>query len=77
MVTKFNKGGFYMDIAALSMVLSQSKVRQQATLSVMDKAMGQAEENGQNLIHLLEQSSVPQPAISLDPNVGNSIDIKA
>lgn len=64
-----------MDIAALSMALSQSNVRQQATLSVMDKAMGQAEANGQNLINLLEQSSVPQP--SLDPNLGNAIDMKA
>ncbi|WP_341202114.1 YjfB family protein [Planomicrobium okeanokoites] len=57
-----------MDIAALSMVLSQANVRQEATMSVMKKTMDQAESNGQNVVKMLEQS--------VQPHIGGSIDIK-
>lgn len=49
-----------MDIAALSVVLSQSKVKQQASLAVMKNAMDTAKTNGNNLIHMLEKSTSPQ-----------------
>lgn len=57
-----------MDIAALSMVLSQASVRQEATMSVMKKTMDQAESNGQNVVKMLEQSVLP--------HIGGSVDIK-
>lgn len=57
-----------MDIAALSMVLSQANVRQEATMSVMKKTMDQAESNGQSLVKMLEQS--------VQPHIGGSVDIK-
>ncbi|QHJ69586.1 YjfB family protein [Planococcus halotolerans] len=57
-----------MDIAALSMVLSQANVRQEATMSVMKKTMDQAESNGQNVVKMLEQS--------VQPHIGGSVDLK-
>lgn len=57
-----------MDIAALSMALSQMNVRQEATVSVMKKSMDQAESSGQDIIKMLEQS--------VQPHIGGSIDIK-
>lgn len=57
-----------MDIAALSMALSQMNVRQEATVSVMKKSMDQAESTGDNVVKMLEQS--------VQPNVGRSIDLK-
>lgn len=58
-----------MDIAALSMALSQMNVRQEATVSVMKKSMDQAETNGNSVVKMLEQS--------VQPHLGKSIDIKA
>ena len=56
-----------MDIAALSMAMSQVNVRQEASVSVMKKSMDQAETNGQEVIKMLEQS--------VQPHVGGSIDL--
>lgn len=57
-----------MDIAALSMVLSQANVRQEATMSVMKKTMDQAESNGANVVKMLEHS--------VQPHIGGSVDLK-
>lgn len=57
-----------MDIASLSMVLSQANVRQEATMSVMKKTIDQAESNGQNVVKMLEQS--------VQPHIGGSVDLK-
>lgn len=57
-----------MDIAALSMVLSQASVRQEATMSVMKKTMDLAESNGQNVVKMLEQS--------VQPHIGGTVDLK-
>lgn len=57
-----------MDIAALSMALSQMNVRQEATVSVMKKSMDQAESNGDSVVKMLQQS--------VQPHIGGSIDIK-
>lgn len=57
-----------MDIAALSMALSQMNVRQEATVSVMKKSMDQAETTGDSVVKMLEQS--------VQPHIGGSLDIK-
>ncbi|WP_281863645.1 YjfB family protein [Planomicrobium okeanokoites] len=55
-----------MDIAALSMALSQMNVRQEATVSVIKKSMDQAETNGDSVVKMLEQSVQPHIGISID-----------
>lgn len=55
-------------------MLSQSKVKQQASLAVMKNAMDTAKTNGNNLIHMLEKSTSPQVS---HPYLGKKIDIKA
>jgi RNA-splicing ligase RtcB len=57
-----------MDIAALSVVLNQSQVQQEATLSVMKMAMNTAEDNSTTLTKMLEQS--------VQPHLGSKIDLK-
>ncbi|ANU26745.1 YjfB family protein [Planococcus versutus] len=58
-----------MDIAALSMAMSQMNVRTEANVSVMKKTIDQAETNGQEVVKMLEQS--------VQPHIGSRIDIKA
>ena len=57
-----------MDIASLSMALSQMNVRQEASVSVMKKSMDQAESNGASVVKMLEQS--------VQPHIGGSVDLK-
>ncbi|MCM3611973.1 YjfB family protein [Planococcus sp. MERTA32b] len=57
-----------MNIAALSVALSQMNVRQEATVSVMKKSMDQAESTGDSIVKMLEQS--------VQPHIGGSVDIK-
>lgn len=57
-----------MDIAALSMALSQMNVRQEANISVMKKSIDQAESNGDSMVKMLEQS--------VQSHLGRSIDLK-
>ena len=58
-----------MDIAALSMALSQMHVRTEANVSIMKKTIDQAETNGQDVVKMLEQS--------VQPHVGSRLDIRA
>jgi len=63
-----------MDIAALSVVMNQSQLKQQASLAIVKKAMTTAEVNGSQLIEMLEQSTAPNAP---HPNLGGKIDIRA
>lgn len=58
-----------MDIAALSMAMSQVNVRTEANVSIMKKTIDQAETNGQDVVKMLEQS--------VQPHVGAKLDIRA
>ena len=58
-----------MDIAALSMALSQVNVRTEANISIMKKTIDQAETNGQDVVKMLKQS--------VQPHIGGMLDIKA
>lgn len=57
-----------MDIAALSIGMNQAKVMDQASISVMKIAMDTGKENAQAMTDMLEKS--------VDPNVGQHIDIR-
>jgi Putative motility protein len=57
-----------MDIAALSVLMNQSQVQQQASISVMKMAMNTAQQNGAELTKMLEQS--------VQPHLGSSINLK-
>lgn len=65
-----------MDIARLSMGMSQGKAIQQAKMSVLKMAMDTAKEQGAAMNKLLESSNVKiERAVS--PHIGGNIDIMA
>lgn len=57
-----------MDIAGLSMTMSQSKFMEQASLSVMKLALNAGKENAAEMTKMLEQST--------DPNLGRNLDVR-
>lgn len=57
-----------MDIAALSIALSQFKVAQSASISVAKMTMDTAKQSMDQQVKLMEQS--------VNPNLGANIDIK-
>jgi len=57
-----------MDVAAMSVVMKQGQLMQQVGMSVMKKAMENAEISTEALLKVLEQS--------VQPNLGQNIDIK-
>lgn len=59
-----------MDIAGLSMVMSNSKVQEAAGLAVMKLAMNTGKETAVQLTEMLSSAAV-------DPNLGQHLDIKA
>ncbi len=58
-----------MDIAALSMAMSTTQLKQQSSLAVMDKAMNNAESDGNQVVEMIEKS-IPHP------NLGSKVDLK-
>lgn len=64
-----------MDIAAMSTMLSQAKVINQANISVMKMAMNNAENNG-NMIKELAETNTKMMELSVNPHLGSNIDIK-
>lgn len=65
-----------MDIAAMSAVLSQSKVQQQAGLSVMKMAMGVEATKGDSIASLIGETAQAMES-SVQPNLGANFDIQA
>lgn len=58
-----------MDIAALSIAMSQSQLMQNVSLAVADKVMETQQEQVQQMTELMESVHVPHP------NLGQMIDI--
>ncbi|PQP81873.1 putative motility protein [Paenibacillus sp. PCH8] len=58
-----------MDIAALSMAMSQASVKQSASLQVMSVTKDMAQQQGQQLAEMLKSAFAPHP------NLGGSLDI--
>ncbi|MEN1967717.1 YjfB family protein [Lentibacillus sp. N15] len=60
-----------MDIAAMSAVMATNQARSDASLAIMDKAMGIAEQQGQQLMEMLSpESNAPHPTL------GNIVDVE-
>ncbi|PKM67431.1 MAG: putative motility protein [Firmicutes bacterium HGW-Firmicutes-2] len=57
-----------MDIAAMSMILSQGQVKQQAGIQLAAKIMDMSEVQSNELVKMMEQSVTPE--------IGRSIDIQ-
>ncbi|WKY49161.1 YjfB family protein [Eubacteriaceae bacterium ES3] len=64
-----------MDIAALSMGMSQIAVSQQANLSVMKMAMSSGEAQMTEMIDMVEESMSSAASVPPDPNIGQLLDI--
>jgi len=64
-----------MDIATMSVVLSQSKVQQQAGISVMKMAMGVEATTGDSIVFLAGETS-KTIGLSVQPNLGATLDIR-
>lgn len=64
-----------MDIAVMSTMLSQAKLQQQASISVIKMAMdtGKAQANG--VVEMMQESSKTMEQ-SIDPNLGANIDTR-
>ncbi|ULO08960.1 YjfB family protein [Paenibacillus sp. 19GGS1-52] len=56
-----------MDIAALSIAMSQASLAQSVSVRVFDLAKGQAETQGQDMVKLIGKS--------IDPSLGKVLDI--
>ncbi|PAE25849.1 YjfB family protein [Bacillus sp. 7894-2] len=65
-----------MDIPLISMALSQGQVQQQASISVMKKAMDQAEGNAEFINKMMSGSQVKTLQNAAQPHLGGHIDIK-
>ncbi|SFE10417.1 Putative motility protein [Lentibacillus persicus] len=63
-----------MDVAAMSVAMSQQQVRSEASLSVMKNVKEVAEQQGSQLVKMLNQSQGGTPP---HPSIGNAIDVKA
>jgi len=57
-----------MDIAALSIAMSQSRVQQSAGIAVMKMAMDTGKENATQMTEMIKNSAV-------DPNLGSHLDV--
>ncbi|QZY57539.1 YjfB family protein [Crassaminicella profunda] len=64
-----------MDVAAMSTMMSQSKVQQQASLSVMKMVMDTAKGNGQAMTEMMNTSAKTME-LSVNPHVGGNLDLK-
>ncbi|ERN52140.1 YjfB family protein [Alkalihalophilus marmarensis] len=64
-----------MDIALLSMALNQGQVQQQASMAVMKKAMGNAEQQGEALQKLMSSADARAIQQATQPHLGSSIDL--
>ncbi len=60
-----------MDIAAMSVVMQQSKLQESAALLVMKKVMNTANQNGGEIVAMLSESGVPKMA---EGHLGGNID---
>ena len=66
-----------MDIAALSMGMSQMEFAQQASLSVMKMAMDTGETQMTEMIDMLQENTSSGVNYLPDPNIGQLLDISA
>ena len=64
-----------MDIAALSVMMSQGRVQQQAGVSVMKLAMDVASTQGNMMASLIDETA-KSLELSVQPYLGGSVDVR-
>lgn len=64
-----------MDIARISMMLSQSRLQQQASLALTTKMMDQAKRNGDFVTKMMEGANVQALQRAAQPHLGGIIDM--
>ena len=64
-----------MDIAALSVMMSQGRVQQQAGVSVMKLAMDVASTQGNMMASLIDETA-KSLELSVQPHLGGSVDVR-
>ncbi|QKY71723.1 putative motility protein [Lentibacillus sp. CBA3610] len=62
-----------MDVAAMSVAMSNQQVRSEAQMAVMDNVKHVAEQQGAQLVEMLNQSQGPSAP---HPSLGNAVDMK-
>lgn len=62
-----------MDIAAVSMALSQVNLSSQVGIAVLDKAMETNEDLGNGLVQMINSAEMEQ---SVNPNLGGNFDVR-
>ena len=60
-----------MDIAALSMAMSQNKIISDVGTAVLSKAIDTGEQMGASIVNMIDRSM----ELSVNPNIGSNIDI--
>lgn len=60
----------------MSMALSQGQVKQQASMSVMKMAMGDAKQQGEALQNLIGTTNTAAIQHAAQPHLGGNIDLK-
>jgi hypothetical protein len=65
-----------MDIGLMSMALSQGQVQQQASISVMGKAMDQAKGNADFINKMMGGANLQAQQRAAQPHLGGNIDLK-
>jgi len=60
-----------MDVAAMSMMLNNQQVKADASLKVMSKTKNLMEQQGEQLVEMLQSPQAPVP----HPTSGNSVDV--
>lgn len=65
-----------MDVALLSMALSQGQVHQKASLSILKTAMDSAQGNADFLNQMMSETDVRAIQQAAQPHLGANIDIK-
>jgi hypothetical protein len=67
---KIVKGVAQMDIGAISMIMSQSRVQESAGIAVMKIAMDAGKENATQMTEMMKN-------VAVDTSLGNYIDVSA
>jgi hypothetical protein len=65
-----------MDIALMSMALSQGQAQQQASMSVMKQAMDHVEGNADFINKMMGEANLQALQQAAQPHLGGNIDIK-
>lgn len=70
-------GGVVMDIAAMSIAMSQAKVQQHVGFALMKHVMNTAEQNGDMISQMLgEAGNIQVLEQAAQPHLGGNIDLK-